>query len=204
MIYSEVRLAGAGGQGLGLAGRILSQAAILNGSEVCLTQSYGPEARGGASRTDVIISDKPILFPNCRKLDILLAMNQESADKFSPKLKESGFSIVDSTYVDQLPEGKVYEFPFTRKCLETFGQKIAANLIAIGMFGALSRFFTLEIWTEAIKLAVPPAFLELNLDAFELGHREGREILHMEEGRIPVAWDRKQPVPKAIRDKYTR
>ncbi len=204
MIYAEVRLAGSGGQGLGLAGRILSQAAILNGSEVCFTQSYGPEARGGASRTDVIISDRPILFPNCRRLDILLAMNQESADKFSPKLKESGFSIVDSTYVDQLPEGKVYEFPFTRKCIETFGQKIAANLIAIGMFGALSRYFTLETWTEAIRLAVPPAFLKLNLDAFELGHREGREILHMEEGRIPVAWDRKQPVPKAIRDKFTR
>ena len=72
------------------------------------------------------------------------------------------------------------------------------------MFGALSRFFTLEIWTDAIKLAVPPAFLEMNLQAFELGHREGREILHMEEGRIPVAWDRKQPVPKAIRDKYSR
>ncbi len=204
MKYSETRLAGAGGQGLGLAGRILSQAAILNGSEVCFTQSYGPEARGGASRTDIIISDKPILFPNCRKLDILLAMNQESADKYSPKLKETGFSIVDSTYVDQLPEGKVYEFPFTDKCIETFGSKIAANLIAIGMFGALSRFFTLEIWTDAIKLAVPPAFLEMNLQAFELGHREGREILHMEEGRIPVAWDRKQPVPKAIRDKYSR
>ncbi len=204
MTYSEIRLAGAGGQGLGLAGRILSQAAILNGDEVCLTQSYGPEARGGASRTDVIISDKPILFPNCRKLDILLAMNQESSDKFSQKLKETGFSIVDSTYVDQLPEGKVYEYPFTQKCIETFGQKIAANLIALGMFGALSRYFALEVWTDAIKLAVPGAFLKMNLEAFELGHREGREILHMEEGRIPVAWDRKQPVPKAIRDKFTR
>ncbi len=204
MKYSEIRLAGAGGQGLGLAGRILSQAAIINGSEVCLTQSYGPEARGGASRTDVIISDKPILFPNCRKLDILLAMNQESADKFSPKLKETGFCIVDSTYVDQLPEGKVYEYPFTSKCIEAFGSKIAANLIAIGMFGALSGYFKLDTWTDAIKLAVPPAFLDVNLKAFEMGHRDGRNILHMEEGRIPMAWDRKQPVPKAIRDKYSR
>ena len=204
MSYSEIRLAGSGGQGLGLAGRILSQAAILNGSEVCLTQSYGPEARGGASRTDVIISDKPILFPNCRKLDILLAMNQESADKFSPKLRETGFSIVDSTYVDQLPEGKVYEYPFTDKCIETFGQKIAANLIALGMFAALSRLFNLDMWTEAIRMTVPGAFLEMNLNAFELGHRQGREIMHMEEGRIPITWDRKQPVPKAIRDKYSR
>jgi 2-oxoglutarate ferredoxin oxidoreductase subunit gamma len=202
--YSEIRLAGSGGQGLGLAGRILSQAAILDGSEVCLTQSYGPEARGGASRTDVIISDKPILFPNCRKLDILLAMNQESSDKFSPKVKETGFCIVDSTYVDQLPEGKVYEFPFTSKCLDAFGNKIAANLIAMGMFAALSHMFRLETWTEAIRLSVPAAFIEMNLNAFELGHREGREILHMEEGRIPVAWDRKQPVPKAIRDKFSR
>jgi 2-oxoglutarate ferredoxin oxidoreductase subunit gamma len=204
MTYSEVRLAGSGGQGLGLAGRILSQAAILNGNEICLTQSYGPEARGGASRTDIIISDKPILFPNCRKLDILLAMNQESSDKFSPKVKETGFCIVDSTYVDQLPEGKVYEYPFTNNCIANFGQKIAANLIAMGMFAALSRFFALEIWAEAIRMAVPPAFLEMNLNAFELGHRDGREILHMEEGRIPVTWDRKQPVPKAVRDKFSR
>ncbi len=204
MKYSEIRLAGSGGQGLGLAGRILSQAAILNGNQVCLTQSYGPEARGGASRTDVIISDKQILFPNCRKLDILLAMNQESADKFSGKVKESGFFVVDSTFVDQLPDGKVYEYPFTAKSIEVFNNKIVANLIAMGMFAALSRYFKLEIWTDAIKCTVPAAFLELNLQAFEMGHREGREILHMEEGRIPVAWDRKQPVPKAIRDKYSK
>ena len=152
----------------------------------------------------MIISDKPILFPNCRKLDILLAMNQESADKFSGKVKERGFFVVDSTFVDQLPEGKVYEYPFTDKSIEVFGQKIVANLMAMGMFAALSRFFTLEIWTDAIRLAVPKAFLELNLKAFEFGHREGREILHMEEGRIPVTWDRKQPVPKAIRDKFSR
>ena len=204
MKYSEIRLSGSGGQGLGLAGRILSQAAILNGNQVCLTQSYGPEARGGASRTDVIISDKQILFPNCRKLDILLAMNQESADKFSGKVKESGFFVVDSTFVDQLPDGKVYEYPFTSKSIEVFNNKIVANLIAMGMFAALSRYFKLEIWTDAIKCTVPVAFLELNLQAFEMGHREGREILHMEEGRIPVAWDRKQPVPKAIRDKYSK
>ena len=204
MKYSEIRLAGSGGQGLGLAGKILGQAAILNGDEVCFTQSYGPEARGGASRTDVIISDKPILFPNCRKLDILLAMNQESADKYSAKVKETGFFVVDSTFVDQLPEGKVYEYPFTKDSIDVFGQKIVANLMAMGMFAALSRYFKLEIWAEAIRLSVPKAFLEMNLKAFEMGHREGREILNMEEGRIPVTWDRKQPVPKAIRDKFSR
>ncbi|OPX29079.1 MAG: hypothetical protein B1H09_06840 [Gemmatimonadaceae bacterium 4484_173] len=131
-------------------------------------------------------------------------MNQESADKFSGKVKETGFFVVDSTFVDQLPEGKVYEYPFTEKSIEVFKQGIVANLMAMGMFAALSRYFKLEVWTDAIKLAVPAAFLELNLQAFEMGHREGREILHMEEGRIPIAWDRKQPVPKAIRDKFSK
>jgi 2-oxoglutarate ferredoxin oxidoreductase subunit gamma len=202
--YTEIRLSGSGGQGLGLAGRILSQAAILEDMFVCQTQTYGPEARGGASRTDVIISRREILYPECRELDVLLAMNQASTDKFACNVKAGGMIIVDSTFVDQLPEGRVYEFPFTSRCVDITGKPIAANLMALGMLAGLSRYFTLETWINAIRCTVPSRSVDMNLQIFEFGHKMGREVLSMEEGRIPMAWDRKMPVPKAIRDKYSR
>ncbi|MCD4774797.1 MAG: 2-oxoacid:acceptor oxidoreductase family protein [Candidatus Aegiribacteria sp.] len=198
--YYEIRLSGAGGQGLGLAGRVFSEAAIRSDYDVCQTQSYGPEARGGASRTDIIISKKEILYPNCRNLDILLAMNQESADKFSRDVVDEGIILVDTTYVNQIPEGNVYEYCLTRKSIEEFKTPMAANIIAVGMLASLARLFSLEIWVEALKERVPARFIKMNLKAFELGHKEGREVLHVKEGRVPVAFDRKQPVPDCLKN----
>jgi len=197
--YYEIRLSGAGGQGLGLAGRVFSEAAIRSDYNVCQTQSYGPEARGGASRTDIIISKKEILYPNCRDLDILLAMNQESADKFSDSVKDNGIILVDRTYVNQIPAGRVYEYRLTTRSIEEFDTPLAANVIAVGMLASLARFFSLETWIEALKERTPARFLKMNLKAFELGHKEGREILHVEEGRVPLAFDRKQPVPDSLK-----
>jgi len=199
MKYSEIRISGSGGQGIGLAGRIFSLAAIKEDYNVCQTQSYGPEARGGSSRTDIIISRKEILFPNCRELDVLLALNQESADRFSGSVKEGGIILVDSTFIDQLPMGRVYEYPFTATSIELFDSPLMANLMALGVLAALTRYFNLESWTSAIKETVPKRFTKKNLKAFEHGHREGREILHIEEGRATVVYDRKQPVPDSIR-----
>jgi len=197
--YYEIRLSGAGGQGLGLAGRVFSEAAIDSGYDVCQTQSYGPEARGGASRTDIIISKKDILYPNCRNLDILLAMNQESADKFGKSVKDDGIILVDTTFVNQIPEGKVYEYNLTSISIEEFKTPMAANIIAVGMLASLTRLFSLDAWIRALKARVPRRFIKMNLNAFELGHKEGREILHVEEGRVPVAYDRKQPVPDCLK-----
>jgi 2-oxoglutarate ferredoxin oxidoreductase subunit gamma len=198
--YYEIRLSGAGGQGLGLAGRVFSEAAIRSDYDVCQTQSYGPEARGGASRTDIIISKREILYPNCRNLDILLVMNQESADKFSGDVVNDGIILVDTTFINQIPDGNVYEYCLTRKSIEEFGTPMAANIIAVGMLASLARLFTLEIWIEALKKRVPRRFIKMNLKAFELGHKEGREVLHVKEGRIPVAFDRKQPVPNCLKN----
>ena len=198
--YYEIRLSGAGGQGLGLAGRVFSEAAIESDFNVCQTQSYGPEARGGASRTDIIISKTEILYPNCRNLNILLAMNQESADKFSKSVVDGGVILVDTTYVNQIPEGRVYEYPLTEKSIEEFKTPMAANIIAVGMLASLTRLFALEDWIRAIRRRVPGRFIKMNLDAFEMGHREGREILHVEEGRVPVAYDRKRPVPDSLKN----
>lgn len=200
--YYEIRLSGSGGQGLGLAGRVFSQSSIRADYNVCQTQSYGPEARGGASRTDIIISKKEILFPNCRELDFLLAMNQESADKFAGEVKENGIILIDTTFVNQIPEGRVYEYSLTTKSIEEFKTPLAANIIAIGMLASLGRLFNLEIWVASLKETVPGRFIDMNLKAFELGHKEGREILHVEEGRAPIAYDRKKPVHDSIKNEY--
>ncbi len=197
--YCEVRLSGAGGQGLGLAGRVLSEAAIRADYNVCQTQSYGPEARGGSSRTDVILSRNEILFPNCRNLDILLALNQESANRFAWEVKEDGFLLLDSSFVNQIPEGHVYAFPLTDVSIELFKTPVVANIMALGMMAALGRLFDLETWVRVIRETVPERFVDLNLKAFEAGHKEGREVLHIEEGRVPVAFDRKRPVLKSQR-----
>jgi hypothetical protein len=111
--------------------------------------------------------------------------------------------LVDSTYVDQPPEAnRVYEYELTKTSLNTFKIPLAANLIALGMIAALTRYFSLESWTDSIRRTVPEKYRDLNLDAFELGHREGREILHVEEGRLPVAYDRKRPVPECIKERF--
>ena len=127
-------------------------------------------------------------------------MNQESADKFGKSVKDEGIILVDTTFVNQIPEGRVYEYSLTSISIEEFKTPMAANIIAVGMLASLTRLFALDAWIRALKARVPKRFIKMNLDAFELGHKEGREILHVEEGRVPVAYDRKQPVPDCLKN----
>ena len=102
----EIRLAGSGGQGLVLAGVILAEAAgIYDGKFVCQTQSYGPAARGGASKAEVVISDAEIDYPKAIRPDVLLAMNQTSLDKYLADLKPGGVLLVDADLVREVPRG---------------------------------------------------------------------------------------------------
>lgn len=111
----EIRLSGSGGQGLILMGIILAEAAgIYEGRYVSQTQNYGPEARGGTSKSEVVVSDEEIDYPKAMKLDLLLAMNQRSCDEFYRDLKPEGLLIVDSTFVTQVPISTAVEIPFTR------------------------------------------------------------------------------------------
>lgn len=202
MRYAEIRLSGSGGQGLGLAGRILSEVAMAEDFNVCQTQSYGPEARGGASRTDVIVSRDEILFPNCREIDVLLAMNQESCNTFSEEVKETGIVIVDSTFCDQIPTvGTVYKYPFTRTAIEKFKSALTANMIALGFLASVTRYFPLEAWKRVISARTPERFRAVNLEAFEFGCAEGRKTVREHSGNRPVVWDRKAPVPPGLRRK---
>ncbi len=166
----EVRLSGSGGQGLILAGVILAEAAgIHDGKYVCQTQSYGPEARGGASKAEVIISDEEIDYPKAMKPDLLLAMNQRSCDAYLFDLKPNGVLVVDSTFVKQLPTSKAIAIPFTQIAREKFGKEIVANIIALGALATLSGVVSLKSLEAAVLNRLSASSADLNREALAAG-----------------------------------
>lgn len=168
----EIRLSGAGGQGLILIGKILAEAAaIYDEKNATQSQSYGPEARGGASRSEVIISDSDIDYPKATNIDLLLAMTQEAVDKYSSEVKEGGIIITDSSYVMHEPKGnfKVYSFPITDIAEKKVGRKIVANIIALGAIERLSQVVSPDAIINAIRARVPKGTEQTNITAFKYG-----------------------------------
>ena len=166
----EIRLGGSGGQGIILMGIILAEAiGIYDGKFVAQTQSYGPEARGGSSKSEVIVSDEEIDYPKAMKPNLLLAMNQKSCDEFYPDLKLDGLLIVDSTFVTQLPTPKVYQVPFTRIAREKFKREVVANIIALGALTQLTPMVSPKAMESAVLARVPKGTEKLNRDALRAG-----------------------------------
>jgi 2-oxoglutarate ferredoxin oxidoreductase subunit gamma len=166
----EIRLSGSGGQGLILMGIILAEAiGIYDGKYVAQTQSYGPEARGGSSKSEVIVSDEEIDYPKAIRLDLLLAMNQKSCDEFYPDLKPEGLLIVDSTFVTQTPTPKAFQIPFTRLAREKFGREVVANIIALGALSQLTPIVSAKAVESAVLARVPKGTEKLNRDALRAG-----------------------------------
>ena len=171
----ELRFSGAGGQGLILAGVIMAEAAsIYDGKQAVQSQSYGPEARGGASKSEVIISDGPIDYPKATVVDALLALTQESCDKYSHDLKEGGVLLIDSDLVKNEPKGnfKVTKFNITNTAKNEVGREIVTNIVALGAMVALTGAVSKESAEKAVLARVPEAFLELNKKAFNLGYEK--------------------------------
>jgi 2-oxoglutarate ferredoxin oxidoreductase subunit gamma len=168
----EIRFSGAGGQGLITAGIILAEAAtIIEGKNAVQSQSYGPEARGGASKSEVIISDSPIDYPKATIVDACLAMTQESADKYAHGIKAGGLLLVDEDFVPRIPEGdyKIVRIPIMRTAQEDIGRVIVANVVALGAMIALTNVVKRESGLQAVLSKVPSAFKELNEKAYNLG-----------------------------------
>lgn len=152
------------------AGTVLAEAiGIEDGKNVCQTQSYGPESRGGASRSDLVVSSGEIYYPKPLKLDILLALTQEACDTYFPALKEEGILIVDSRLVDQLPDHEVHGFPFSQIARDKIGTPLVANIIALGAIAALTRVASKKGLLEAVKRRAPKGTEERNLKAVETG-----------------------------------
>ena len=168
----EVRLSGAGGQGLVLGGVILAEAvALFEGLNAVQTQSYGPEARGGASKSEVIISRGDIDYPKAMKIDLLLCLTQEACDKYSEDLKAGGVMIADSRMVTDLPEGdyRLYHLPIIDTAKEKVGKVFVANIVALGAIAALLDLVSFESVEKAVLSRVPKGTEELNRRALKLG-----------------------------------
>ena len=173
----EVRLSGSGGQGLILAGVILAEAiGVGDGKNAVQTQSYGPEARGGASRADVVVSPGHIYYPKTMKLDLLLALTQEACDKYYPDMKPDGLLIVDSTIVTQIPTKKFFGFPFVRLAREEIGHAMVANVIALGAITELTGVVSKESIKNAVLSRAPKGTEEKNQKALELGFKIAKKV----------------------------
>lgn len=173
----EIRLSGSGGQGMILAAVILGEAiGGGDGRNVVQTQSYGPEARGGASKSDVVISSNEIFYPKAMKLDLLLAMTQESMDKYFEDLKEGGTLVVDTTLVTHVPTENYYGLPFTRLAREEAGHVMVANVIALAAIGELTGCVSREALTDAVLARAPRGTEDKNRKAIEIGFREAAKI----------------------------
>ena len=166
----DIRLSGSGGQGLILMGIILAEAiGVYDGKYVAQTQSYGPEARGGSSKAEVVVSDEEIDYPKAMQLDLLLAMNQKSCDDYYMDLKPDGILIVDSTFVNQVPLPKAYRIPFTRIARENLKREMVANIVALGAIVKLTTIVTPRAVETAVLARVPKGTEKLNRDALKAG-----------------------------------
>jgi len=179
-MLSEVRIAGFGGQGVILAAVVVGKAAaIFEGGYATMTQAFGPEARGGSSSAQVILSREPILYPYVTQPDVLVVMSQEAYTRFSPQLKPGGILIMerDLVHVDKLPTGvRVYGIPATRLA-EELGRKMVLNIVMVGFFGAIAGLLEPDALRNAVADSVPPAFRDLNLRAFDKGFEYGAQLL---------------------------
>jgi 2-oxoglutarate ferredoxin oxidoreductase subunit gamma len=173
-----IRLSGSGGQGLLLAGRLLAEAAaIYDGLDVVQTNSYGPEARGGASHSDVVIGRGEIDILHSEKVDALVCLNQASCDAYYPALVHDGLLLIDSDGVKVVPTTRAVEVPMSSLARKKTGHVMVANVVALAALCAISNVVSKKALTEAIRQRVPPAHRELNSRAIEIGFEAARQAL---------------------------
>jgi 2-oxoglutarate ferredoxin oxidoreductase subunit gamma len=167
---TEIRLAGEGGQGMILAGIILAEAAaIYDGKNAIQTQSYGPEARGGASKAEVVIASGEIDHPEVLEADVLVALSQEAFNKFSANVKAGGLLIVDEDKVDSSTIPNAVRIPVTRLAFETTGKAITANTVALGAVVGLTGVVSRQAIARAVLARAPKGTVEMNQAALEAG-----------------------------------
>ena len=175
---TEIRFSGFGGQGIIRCGLIAGKAlALYDNKHATMTQSFGPEARGSACSSQLVISDDRVLYPYISIPEILISMSQEAYEKYEPELKDDGILIID--LVKSKPaRGKIknYAIPSTRFA-EELGNRIIANLVMLGFFSAVTGIVSAEAMKKALPGLVPGRFLDLNIKAFDKGFDYGKEVL---------------------------
>jgi len=172
-----IRIAGFGGQGVILSGHIIGQAASIHDSGFAtLTQSYGPEARGGSCASEVVISDEPISYPYVRNPDILVALSQEAYTKYGQDLPPQTLTIIDPDLVKPDPSHSPppLTIPATRMA-RSMGRPVVANIITLGYLAAVSDLVPPDSLKESVLTSVPKGTEELNAKAFDSGYNYGLE-----------------------------
>lgn len=166
----EIRITGFGGQGVVLTGYILGKAlALYDGLEAVMTQAYGPEARGGASSANLVISDREIAYPFVQHPDILVALSQEAYSKFRPTAANNALVLIDQDLVHPDQDDQVVGIPATR-IAEELGRRIVANVVMLGFFTKITQISSRTAIEEAIKSTVKEKTIPLNLKAFNAGY----------------------------------
>lgn len=177
-LRKEIRIAGFGGQGIILAGIVIGKAAALYDDLYAVqTQSYGPEARGGASRTELVISDEEIDYPKVQRPDILIAMSHEALMTYRNDMKDGATLIIDPDMVVEeeiVPfvrehNIKLYKAPATRTADEKFGLRIVANIVMVGAITKITGIVSEEAARKSVAESVPPKMKDKNLAAFDAG-----------------------------------
>lgn len=170
----ELRLSGSGGQGLITAGIILAEAALHDGLNVIQSQSYGPEARGGASKAEVIISKEDIHFPKVTDCDVLLSLTQLSCDKYLNGLKSGGILIIDdSVNIPEREDITIYKVPILDTAINKLKKPMVANIVALGVIYKATKVVSKESLEKAVLARVPKGTEELNREAL----KEGFELI---------------------------
>lgn len=184
LTMTEIRFSGFGGQGIIRCGLIAGKAlALFDNKHTTMTQSFGPEARGSACSSQLVVSEDRVLYPYITKPEILVSMSQEAYEKYEPELREDGILIIDKDLVNtKPPRGKIktYAVPSTRFA-EELGNRIIANLVMMGFFTAVTKIGTPEAMKKALPGLVPERFLDLNIKAFDKGYEYGLHVLDEEK-----------------------
>ena len=176
----EIRIAGMGGQGIIMAGVMIGRAAsIFGGKNVTLTQSYGPESRGGACKAEVIVSDEPIDYPKVRQANLVAVMSQEAYRKNISDSNSGAIVVIDPDMVQEDPSShitRIFHVPAS-SIAERLGKRIAANMVMVGAIVALTEMVEIEAVEKAITRYTPRGTEKLNLEAFRSGYEFARKLL---------------------------
>jgi 2-oxoglutarate ferredoxin oxidoreductase subunit gamma len=180
MSRAEIKIGGFGGQGVILTGLVLGKAAALfGGKNATMIQSFGPEARGSACSSQVVVADEEILYPYVRQPQVLVVMSQEAYTKFIGELAPDGVLLYEEDLVrldEQVGQRASHGVPATR-IAEDLGNRIVVNMVMLGFFTAVTGLLSEEAVRDAVRSSVPRGTEELNLLAFSRGVDYGQACL---------------------------
>ena len=189
-IDPEIKIAGFGGQGIVRCGLITGKAlSLFDNKHATMTQSFGPEARGSACSSQLVVSDDRVLYPYITQPNILVSMSQEAYDKYETDLDKNGILIIDEGLVKSRPARdsiKMYSIQSTR-IAEELGNRIIGNLVMLGFFTAITKVVSAYAMKKALPGLVPDRFIDLNIKGFDRGYEYGLQVLKKDKKRTEKA-----------------